>query len=96
MIFLNSARSAATLVFYLSCLCTHTDTEGEQRKARVRNNLKSSEKTLFKEHPVPISYIFSDAVRNRSSANLQDYVSKAINANLIRRINFGLFSSKII
>ena len=37
-IFLNSASSAAAaLVFYLPGVCTHTDTEGKQRKARVRN-----------------------------------------------------------
>ena len=53
MIFLNSASSAAALVFYLPGVCTHTDTEGKQRKARVRNILKSSEKnTIFNEHPV--------------------------------------------
>ena len=30
VIFLNSASSAAALVFYLPCVCTHTDTEGKQ------------------------------------------------------------------
>ena len=30
MIFLNSASSAAALVFYLTALCTQTDTEGKQ------------------------------------------------------------------
>ena len=30
MIFLNSASSAAALVFYLPGVCTHTDTEGKQ------------------------------------------------------------------
>ena len=44
MIFLTSASSAAALVFYLPGMCTHTDTEGKQRKARVRNILKSSGK----------------------------------------------------
>ena len=39
MIFLNSASSAAALVFYLSGVCTHTNTEGIQRKTRVRNIL---------------------------------------------------------
>ena len=34
-------NSAAAQVFYLSCVCTHTDTEGKQRKVRVRNILKS-------------------------------------------------------
>ena len=53
VIFLNSASSAAALVFYLPGECTHTDTEGKQRKARVWNILKSSEKnTIFNEHPV--------------------------------------------
>ena len=47
MIFLNSASSAAALVFYLPGVCTHTDTEGKQRKARVRNNFKNSEKTQY-------------------------------------------------
>ena len=47
MIFLDSASSAAALVFYLSCVCTRTDTEGEQRKAWVRNILKSLEKTQY-------------------------------------------------
>ena len=36
VIFLNSVSSAATLVFDLP-LCTHTDTEGKPREARVRN-----------------------------------------------------------
>ena len=44
VIFLNSVGSASALVFYLPGVCTHTDTEGTQREARVRNILKSSEK----------------------------------------------------
>ena len=53
MIFLNSVSSAAALVFYLPGVCTHTDTEGKQRKARVRNIIKSLEKnTIFNEHPL--------------------------------------------
>ena len=47
MIFLNSASSAAAVVFYLPGVCTHTDTEGKQRKTRVRNILKSLEKTQY-------------------------------------------------
>ena len=46
MIFLNSASPAAALVFYLP-VCTHTDNEGKQRKARVRNILKSTKKTQY-------------------------------------------------
>ena len=48
VIFLNSAISAAALVFYLPGVCTHTDADGKQRKARVRN-IKN---TIFNEHPV--------------------------------------------
>ena len=44
VIFLNSASSAAALVFYLHCVCTHTDNEGKQRKAEVRNISKFSKK----------------------------------------------------
>ena len=52
-IFLNSASSAAALVFYLPVVCTHTDTKGKQRQTRVRNILKALEKkTIFNEHPV--------------------------------------------
>ena len=47
MIFINSASSPATLVFYLTGVCTHTDTKGKQRKARVWNILKSSEKIQY-------------------------------------------------
>ena len=47
MIFLNSASSAAALDFYLPGVCTHTDTEGKQRKARVRNIFKKSEKIQY-------------------------------------------------
>ena len=41
VIFQNSASSAPVLVFYLPGVCTHTDTEGKQRKARVWNISKS-------------------------------------------------------
>ena len=47
VIFLNSASSAAALVLYLPGVCTHTDTEGNQREARVQNILKNSEKTQY-------------------------------------------------
>ena len=50
VIFLNSASSAAALVFYLPGVCRHTDIV---RKNRVRNILKSLEKnTIFNEHSV--------------------------------------------
>ena len=44
MIFLNSASSAGAQVFYVPGACTHIDTEGQQRKAIVRNILKSTKK----------------------------------------------------
>ena len=45
-----SAWSAAALVFYLPGVCTHTDTEGKQRKEGVRNIFEKN--TIFNEHPV--------------------------------------------
>ena len=49
--FLNSGRATAALVFYLPGACTHTDTEGKPRKARVRNIFEKSEKnTILNEH----------------------------------------------
>ena len=44
VIFLNSASSAAMLVFYLPGVRTHTDNEGKQRKARVPNIFLKIEK----------------------------------------------------
>ena len=65
-IILNYAISAAALVFYLPGLCTHTDTEGKQRNARVLNILKSLEKnTILNEHPVIVTVIC-----NRNSNNI--------------------------
>ena len=58
MFFLNSASSAAALVFYLFGVCTHTDTEGKQREARVRNILKSSEKTQYLMNTLYILYYY--------------------------------------
>ena len=47
VIFLISASSAAVLVFDLP-LCTHTDTEGKPREARVRNIFYNLQKnTLY-------------------------------------------------
>ena len=45
--FLNSASSAEALVFYLPGVCTHSDDEGKQRKAKVQNILKSLIKTQY-------------------------------------------------
>ena len=47
VIFLNSASSAATLVFYLPGVCTHTYTKGKQRNTRVRIIRKSFEKIQY-------------------------------------------------
>ena len=47
MIFLNSASSAAALVFYLPGVCTHTDTEGKQ-SPEYFNILRKN--TIFNEH----------------------------------------------
>ena len=52
VIFLNSASSAAVLVFYLPFCgpCMKSDTEEKPREARVRNYFRK--KTIFKENPV--------------------------------------------
>ena len=73
MIFLNSASSAAALVFYLPGVCTHTDTEeGKHRKTRVQNILKSLEKnTIFNEHPVPLIIITVGPLLTREPMNLE-------------------------
>ena len=57
MIFLNSSSAAAALVFDLP-LYTHTDTEGEQRKARVQNISKSSEKTQYLMNTLYMGHAF--------------------------------------
>ena len=57
MIFLNSASSAAALVFYLTGVCTDAGTEGKQRKARVRNISKSMEKPQYLMNTLYILYI---------------------------------------
>ena len=62
VIFLNSASSAAALVFYLPVVCTHTDTEGKQIKERVRNILKSSEKTQYLMNTL---YLFKSSLEIR-------------------------------
>ena len=55
MIILNSAISAAALVFYLPGMCTQTDRE----RPESGNILKSSEKnTIFNEHPVHLCIDF--------------------------------------
>ena len=49
VIFLNSASSAAALVFYLPGVCTHNDTEGKQSLEYFKIFGKN---TIFNEQPV--------------------------------------------
>ena len=68
MIFLNSASSAAALVFYLPGVCTHIDTEGKQRKTRaVRNILKSLEKTQYLMNTLYYMVLLVSWTRNLNS-----------------------------
>ena len=67
---MNSASSAAALVFYLPCVCTLTDTEGEQRKARVRKN------TIFNEHPVRKRSIAIELVSYRDLESQNTWAGK--------------------
>ena len=48
VIFLNSAGSAAALVFYLPGVCTHTDTEGKQK----RTEFGIFQKKIGKKHNI--------------------------------------------
>ena len=75
-IFLHSTSSAAAPVFYLPGVCTHTDTEGKQRKTRVRNILISSEKTQYLMNTLYIVYstISSRLQHDCASACLSDLV----------------------
>ena len=57
MIFLNSANSAAALVFYLPGVCTHTDTEGKQSPEYF---FLIGKNTIFNEHPVGRELEFKD------------------------------------
>ena len=63
MIFLNSASSAAALMFYLPGMCTHTGTEGKQRKVRV-----FEKNTIFNEHPVGWLMPFNDKNENLTAS----------------------------
>ena len=83
MIILNSASSAAALVFYLPGVSTHTDTEGKQRKTRVWNILKSLEKkpTIFNEHCTRDEHIYLK-MRRTSAKNLEIFLK---NLNIFKR-----------
>ena len=72
MIFLNSVSSVVALVFYLR-LCTHTDTEGEPKKARVQNIFENLLKnTLFNEHlVVPVNLASSLRVLVKSEQSVK-------------------------
>ena len=61
--FLNSASSVAALVFYLPSVCTHTDTGGKQRRARVQNISKSSEKTQYLMNTLYVDSIESKCMK---------------------------------
>ena len=55
MIFLNSVSFAAALVFYLPCVCTHTNAEGKTEKGQSPEYFKFVEKnTIYIEHPVAV------------------------------------------
>ena len=65
---MNCASSAAVLVFYLPVVCTHTDTEGKQRKDRVH--------TLYILVHDPIKlYKFDIQSLNRAFTQIVDFPS---------------------
>ena len=88
MIWFWAASTAAALVFYLPGVCTHTDTERKQRKARVRNILKSSKKnTIFNEHPVYWAQCFHYSIGSLTEHNLKKEIKKWHDRNLSDIIN---------
>ena len=66
MIFLDSASSSAALVFYLPDMCTHSDTEGKQRKTRVRNIFKSSKKTQYLKNTLYLALLLTNSTQPAS------------------------------
>ena len=52
-------------------VCTHTDTEGKLRKARVRNILKSSEKTQYLMNAL---YNIEEVVRQKNKKQINGHV----------------------
>ena len=89
MIFLNSASSGAALVFYLPGMCTHTDTEGKQRKARVRNILKSSEKTQYLMNTLYILSYYEFSYTNISTQKSM-FCNYLFKGNIVRVVNISL------
>ena len=70
-------------MFYLPGVCTHNDTEGKQRKARVRNILKKSEKTQYLMNTLYKSWLgrinmkhFTQCVNNTRKYNMLKYNAK--------------------
>ena len=69
-------------MFYLPGVCIQTDTKGKQRKARVRNILKSLDKnTIFNEHPVPS--FNTSSLLNSSIVEMAEIVPKYLIAILL-------------
>ena len=72
-------------------MCTHTDTERKQRKARVRNILKSSEKnTIFDEYPVPKICPFDSAIWKHNSVNIIGLISSTSNSTLTKTFHLDI------
>ena len=83
LIFLNSASSAAVLVFDLS-LCSHTDTKGKPREARLRNIFKNagsgSEILIFRDK-------LCRGVRRERTARAQTTTRRTARAQTLTRSN---------
>ena len=58
VIFLNSASSAAALVFYLPGVCVHTLTPRENRERPESGIFKNFKNTIFNKHPVDQIFYF--------------------------------------
>ena len=95
MIFLNSASSAAALMFYLPGVCTHTDTEGKQRRARVLNIFKSSEKTQYSMSTLyqPSNWRTDIRAHNKKFCNNSNWMNWYKNSKML--LHFYLYNKKV-
>ena len=94
MIILNSAISAAALVFYLPVMCTHTDTEGKQSKVRVRKYFKIFEKTQYLMNTL---YIHNTGIQTDGRTSSVEVLSpeKATDGQMIILFNENNFAHNI-
>ena len=82
MIFLNSASSAAAMVFYLPGVCTYSATEGKQSPEYF---LIIGKNTIFNEHPV-YKKVYEIMITSLTTGNPLFYITSNYQArNAVRQ-----------